>query len=85
MLHPTKYQSQQYLCHNKYKQFFCFYRTCRWLAYTQFVYWAYGKLGRGVRKIVPACVMKKIRNTFPAQDGIYTGFKFSAIYTIPES
>ena len=63
----------------------CFTETCRWLAYTQFVYWVYGKLGRGVRKIVPACAVHKIRKTFPAPNGIYTGFKFSSINTIPES
>ena len=68
-----------------YKIVFYTCRTYRWLAYTQFVYWVHGKLGRGHRKIVPARVVNEIRKTFPSTDGTYTDFKYSTMNIIPES
>ena len=71
---------------NKHKKFIIYIcRTCHWLEYTQFVYWVYGKLRRGNRKIILACIVNEMRKTLPSADGIYTGFKFSTLNTMPES
>lgn len=43
--------------------------------YRQFALWRYGKLGRGNRKVLPACVVRRIRERYPAPDGQYMGFK----------
>ena len=58
-----------------YKNLSTFAEFCRWFAYTQFVYRVQGKLGRGNRKITPACVVNEIHKTFPSADGIYAGVK----------
>ncbi|KAJ8048299.1 hypothetical protein HOLleu_00552 [Holothuria leucospilota] len=50
-------------------------RTYRYAAYRMFTYWVYGKLGQGVRKVVPACAVSKIRETFPDPNGVYVGFQ----------
>ena len=34
----------------------------------------YTKLGKNVRRIIPACAVSKIRETFPAEDGKYVNF-----------
>ena len=44
------------------------------LAYSNFTGWVPGKLGIGVRKVIPACAVLKIRETFPEADGNYVGF-----------
>ena len=44
-------------------------------AYRQYVLWTYGKLGRGNRRVIPACVVRMIRAAYPAPDGQYMGFK----------
>ena len=46
-------------------------------AYRQFVVWKYGKLGKGVRKVNPACVVRMVRQAFPSPDDRYMGFKRS--------
>ena len=51
------------------------FRSSRYAAYRQFCWWVHARLGKGVRKIIPACVVSKIRETYPSKDGIYTGFK----------
>jgi len=43
--------------------------------YRQFALWRYGKLGRGNRRILPACVVKRIRAQYPAPDGRYMGYR----------
>ena len=35
----------------------------------------HGLLGKGVRRVIPACVLRQIRQTFPAMDEIYKGFR----------
>ena len=46
----------------------------RFAAYKQFIWWVYGKLGRGVRKRIPSCVMWAIRETYPSGDGEYVPY-----------
>jgi P2X purinoceptor 7 len=44
-------------------------------AYCQYILWRYKKLGRGNRKVCPSCVVLAIRHVYPADDGLYMGFK----------
>ena len=44
-------------------------------AYRQFACWVHVHLGRAVRKVIPACVVGLIRETFPEPSGIYTGYQ----------
>ena len=44
-------------------------------AYRQYILWRYKKLGKGNRKVCPSCVVLTIRNIYPANDGVYMGFK----------
>ena len=48
----------------------------RHIAYKQFVYWINGwvPLGKHNRKIIPSCVIRKIREEYPKADNNYTGF-----------
>ena len=46
-------------------------------AYRQFVLWRFGKLGRGVRKVVPSYAVLSIRRIYPSPDGQYMGFRES--------
>jgi hypothetical protein len=43
-------------------------------AYRNFILWQHGKLGRGIRKRTPSCVVLAIRNRFPAPDEVYRGY-----------
>ncbi|XP_061908112.1 P2X purinoceptor 7-like [Entelurus aequoreus] len=45
----------------------------RHTAYQQFVRFCWGYLGKEIRVVLPACVVHKIRTTFPSMD--YTGFQ----------
>lgn len=51
---------------------FC--RRYRLLAYRNFTSWVHGRLGSGIRKIIPSCIVSAIRRKFPEETGIYTGF-----------
>ena len=44
-------------------------------AYRQYILWRYKTLGKGNRKVCPSCVVLAIRHIYPADDGIYMGFK----------
>ncbi|KAM7293025.1 P2X purinoceptor 7 [Ixodes scapularis] len=44
----------------------------RFVAYKQFVRWMWQRLGRRNRRVLPACVVGRIRHEFPS--GNYTGF-----------
>ena len=49
-------------------------KNYRFAAYKQFIWWVYGKLGRGVRKRIPSCVMWAIREIYPSGDGKYVPY-----------
>ena len=51
------------------------FRSYRYAAYRQFTWFIHTKLGKGVRRVIPACVVKKIRERYPSEVGEYTGFK----------
>lgn len=44
-------------------------------SYRQFCLWKYGKLGHGNRRVLPACVVRMIRQAYPAADGHYMGYR----------
>ena len=48
--------------------------SLRHAGYRNFVLWQYGRIGRGHRVVIPACVVQAIRNAYPNPNGIYTGF-----------
>ena len=43
-------------------------------AYRQFILWEHGYLGKGNRRIIPSCAVKKVREQYPAPDNVYMGF-----------
>ena len=54
-------------------------RACRLVAYRQFIHWTYSRLGRGMRRVIPSCVVAAVRHEFPEADGVYTGFKLAEL------
>ena len=54
-------------------------KSMRHQAYKQFVAHTVGTTGKGVRMIVPACVVSAIRKKWPEADGNYIGFKMSNV------
>ena len=51
---------------------YCFFRSYRYAAYRQFIWWLYFRLGKGKRRVIPSCVIWTIRECFPESDGLYT-------------
>jgi len=49
-------------------------RSYRYAAYRSFTWLIYTKLGRYRRRIIPSCIVVKIRDQFPDDDGNYKGF-----------
>ena len=49
-------------------------RAYRFAAYKLYVWWVYGYLGKGQRKVIPSCVIWAIRDRFPEPDGLYVSF-----------
>ena len=50
-------------------------RSYRLAAYRQFIHWTYSRLGRGIHRVIPSCVVAAVRHEFPELDGVYTGFR----------
>ena len=50
------------------------YSSLRLVAYRQYTWWAHGYLGKGRRRVIPACVVSAIRQCYPDQKEAYTGF-----------
>ena len=50
-------------------------RLLRLAAYRQFTHWTHEKLGRGVRVVIPLCVVSAVRRAFPEESGHYVAFK----------
>ena len=44
-------------------------------AYRQFTWWIHTRLGRSVRRVIPACAVSRIRQEYPEESGQYTGFQ----------
>ncbi|XP_057310668.1 uncharacterized protein LOC130648668 [Hydractinia symbiolongicarpus] len=49
-------------------------RSYRYAAYRQFCWFIHTRLGRSVRRVIPACVVTMIRQEYPSPDGKYVGF-----------
>ena len=52
-----------------------FYRTWRYAAYRQFIWWVHNKLGRNVRRVIPSCAICRIRAEFEDDNANYTHFQ----------
>ena len=50
-------------------------RNYCYASYKQFTWWIHSKLGKGVQKVIPSCVVWSIRKNYPSENGVYTDFK----------
>ena len=54
-------------------------RSFRFAAYKQYIFWIYNYLGKGIRKVIPSCVVWKIRDKFKLDDEVFVPFKESEL------
>ena len=50
-------------------------RARRHASYRQVIFWRYRRLGAGNRRVIPSCIVNRIRQAYPSPDGNYTGFR----------
>ena len=53
-------------------------KSYRYASYRQFIWWIYTKLGKGVRRVIPSCVVLKIRQNIPEDNDQYVPYKPSS-------
>ena len=46
------------------------YASCK-----QFTWWTHSRLGKGIRKVAPSCVVRSIRKNYPSENGVYIDFR----------
>ena len=49
-------------------------RNYRYTSYKQFTWWIHSRLGKGVWKVTPSCVVWSIRKNYPSENDVYTNF-----------
>ena len=54
-------------------------RAYRLAAYRQFIHWTYSRLGRGIHRVIPSCVVAAVRHVFLEADSVYTGFNLAEL------
>ena len=50
-------------------------KAFRHASYRQFILWQFGRLIAGDRHVIPSCVVCRIRQTYPSELGVYTGYR----------
>ena len=63
-------------------------KSYRYAAYRQFTWFAHNRrLGRGIRRRIPACVLRIIREKFPDPRGDYVGYaerRFESVWSFDD-
>ena len=49
-------------------------KSYRFATYKQFIWFVYKRLGKGNHRVIPLCVVWKIREIFPEEDGLYISY-----------
>lgn len=76
-LHPSSLRTAYYNYRQHYDNLPESNQRMRYIGYRQLARWCWGWLGKHVRVPLPACAVQKIRNTYPAEDGVYQGFNMA--------
>ena len=64
--------SNRALFFNKSCIFITLSRIYRLLAYRNFTCWMHGRLGPGIRRVIPFGIVERIRKQFLEEDGVYS-------------
>jgi hypothetical protein len=49
-------------------------QSYRFAGYKQYTFWVHNHLGKGVRKVIPSCVIWKIRRMYKSEVDTYVSF-----------